>query len=651
MTLAELEQSYTISSEQFRMSRLQVFNWGTFNELHSIPISEKGFLFVGPSGSGKSTLLDALSALLIPPKSIDFNAAARETDRKGRDRNLVSYIRGAWSVQPDDESGVVATQFLRPSTTHSALALTYSNGAGKTVVLVQLFWLLGKDNKTTDVNRWYFIFERPFDLMEMKDFDLDIRKLKQNFQDTFIKEEFSAYCERFRHLLGIQSETALKLLGKTQSAKNMTDLNKFLRENMLDKPKTFDAAEQLVIEFTELKEAYTSVVTAREQVEVLQPAREDYQKLKDIQGKQLDLHELQTGMDGFKELCKIDLLNSRIATFQKDVQALETEEKIYKADFKDKETTLISLRRQHADLGGARIELLESEKSSLEKEREEKIRKTAVVEGACKKLGWPLINNQEDYSKTLSNARGEIENWQAWRKNIQDQQFAIAASKQEQEKQFADVANEVRALERQRSNIPFRMLELRSRIAEALNLDDADLPFVGELIEVRQEEAAWRGAVERVLHNFAISLLVEEDLYPEVSQFVNSTNLRGRLVYHRVDSNLSQISKKAPANSLFHKLNIQANSYTDWLETELKMRFDYACVDSIQEFRNSERAVTITGQIRHNRTRHEKNDRYEIDDSSQWVLGFDNREKLNLFKSRAQKLAKEINELDKKLDF
>jgi uncharacterized protein YPO0396 len=54
--------------EQFRMSRLQVFNWGTFDGLHNIPISEHGFLFVGRSGSGKTTLLDAIAALIVRPQ-------------------------------------------------------------------------------------------------------------------------------------------------------------------------------------------------------------------------------------------------------------------------------------------------------------------------------------------------------------------------------------------------------------------------------------------------------------------------------------------------------------------------------------------------------------------------------------------------------
>jgi len=48
------------AQEQFRMRRLQVYNWGTFSGIHEIPVSERGFLFVGPL------------ALANPPSSMPF---------------------------------------------------------------------------------------------------------------------------------------------------------------------------------------------------------------------------------------------------------------------------------------------------------------------------------------------------------------------------------------------------------------------------------------------------------------------------------------------------------------------------------------------------------------------------------------------------
>ena len=63
---------------QFLMRRLSVFNWGTFSKIHTLRFADDGSLLLGPSGAGKSTLLDAISAMIVPPKKVRFNAAAEE---------------------------------------------------------------------------------------------------------------------------------------------------------------------------------------------------------------------------------------------------------------------------------------------------------------------------------------------------------------------------------------------------------------------------------------------------------------------------------------------------------------------------------------------------------------------------------------------
>jgi len=636
-------------ADQFRMRRLQVFNWGTFSDLHDIPVAERGFLFVGPSGTGKTTLLDAISALLVPPRWVDFNAAAREASRTGRDRNLVSYVRGAWAEQKDDESGEIAMQYLRTGTTWSALALTCGNSQGRVVVLIQLFWLRGSSNGNTDVKRHYLIFEQPFDLREIKDFDLDVRKLKKSFPEAFAREDFQPYRERFCRLLGIESEQALRLLHKTQSAKNLGDLNTFLRDFMLDRPETFDAAERLVSEFAELNAAHQAVVTAREQVSTLAPARDGHGQLQNLILRQDRLKEVKAGVDGYKETCRLALLQERIAALRVELAGALADSQQRKATLDNQRAALDDLRRQHGELGGDRIERLEAEKAGFERSRDECLRKRAQVETGCRKLGWAAPETPHRFAEVAAQARQEVEIWQDQRANSQQQQFALVNQKAEKEKEFLAAAEEVKALRRQPSNIPAQVLAMRTAITRTLGLADAALPFVGELIEVDPREAAWRGAIERVLHGFALSLLVEERYYSAVSGYVNQAHLGGRLVYFRVGRVEEIAARPISANSTYHKLRIQAGTFAAWLEADLKHRFDYACVDSMQAFRNAERALTREGQVRHGKTRHEKNDRFRIDDRSQWVLGFDNREKLALFEKEAQRLADEVATLDRKI--
>lgn len=644
---------FDFAREQFRMSRLQVFNWGTFSGIHDIPISDRGFLFVGRSGAGKSTLLDAFSALLVPPRWLDFNAAAREADRTGRDRNLASYVRGAWAEQKDDESGEIATRYLRNGTTWSALALSYANGLGQKVALVQIFWLRGNTNGNTDVRRQHLIFERPFDLRELEEFGshLEVRRLKQQFPDAFVRDEFRPYCERFCRLLGIENEMALRLLHKTQSAKNLGDLNTFLRDFMLDKPETFAVADRLVNEFGELNAAHQAVVTARQQIETLAPAREQYQCRESLLAERLGLEELQLGLNSYRESLRKKLLGEQIEKLHIQKEGLDGEMLRLESALENRSAELRDLEQQHREAGGDQIEQWEAEKKNLEIQRGERLRKLSQAEAACQELGWLLPDSPKGFSELVGRARREMEEWQT-DDSQQEQLFRLNQEKTETEKACKEVGREVLALRRQPSNIPAHMLELRREIAIAIGVAETALPFVGELLQVKAEEAPWNGALERVLHGFSLSLLVDERHYTSLASHINRVNLGRRLVYYRTGAIEEQQAKPVSPNSLVLKLSVKPGAWSPWLLAELRRRFDYACVDSLQAFRSAERALTREGQVKHNKSRHEKDDRHSVDNRRDWVLGFDNREKLAIFErlhresqDKAEKLDKEIRAL------
>ena len=207
---------------------------------------------------------------------------------------------------------------------------------------------------------------------------------------------------------------------------------------------------------------------------------------------------------------------------------------------------------------------------------------------------------------------------------------------------------EVAALERQPSNIPGHMLAVRDKISRALGIPEEKLPFVGELLEVKQEEAAWQGAIERVLNAFSQSLLVDDRHYAEVSSYLNDTFLGARLVYYRVVSQVAA-QRTVGTNSLVKKLNFAHVPHADWVREELKVHFDYECAETVHAFRGASRAITKEGQIKHNATRHEKNDRVRVDDRSKWVLGFDNAAKLELFRRQAFEAVVEMERLKKEL--
>ncbi len=639
----------TPREEQFRMCRLQVFNWGTFSGLHVVPIAARGFLFVGRSGSGKTTLLDAMSALLVPPALVDFNAAAREAERSGRDRSLVSYVRGAWADQHDDSSGEVATQYLRKGSTWSALALTYGNTVGRTVTLVRLLWIRGNGSAAGDVRKHYVIAERDFNLATLEGFDMDLRRLKHHLADVHHHDSFSAYSERFRHLLGIHNEGALRLLHKTQSAKNLGDLNTFLRDFMLERPETFAVAERLVNEFAELDEAHKAVITAREQIDTLKPSRAAHAQLQKLEHTHGQLDDLLAGVDGYREQQRLALLDARLVELATLDQGLAGEETARRETLQRLEGERESLRARHREQGGARIEQLQAEYERFESDRDERLRRRATAETACRVLEWRIADNSPDFAAQLARAQQLLDAGQVASAEADQRMLESSLAKTQAEQALTAVRAEIRALESSPSNIPAHLQSLRDRLCEALGLANTALPFVGELIQVRADQAEWNGAIERVLHGFALSLLVDERHYAKVAAWVDETHLGGKLVYYRVRREVLPDAAAASPRSLVRKLELARHAHQDWLAAELARRFDYDCVDSVQALRQATRALTRQGQIKHGRSRHEKDDRHPIDDRRRWVLGFDNRDKLELYKREAMELAARVAAADKAL--
>ncbi|MGA0586912.1 ATP-binding protein [Dyella sp. KRB-257] len=638
----------TPREEQFRMRRLQVFNWGTFSGLHDVPIAERGFLFVGRSGSGKSTLLDAMSALLVPPALVDFNAAAREAERSGRDRSLVSYVRGAWADQHDEDSGEVATQYLRRGPVWSALALEYRNALGRCVTLVRLLWIRGNSSTAADVTKHFIVAERPFDLaVELEGFDLDLRRLKQRLADVHHHDSFNAYAERFRRLLGIGNDTALRLLHKTQSAKNLGDLNHFLRDFMLERPETFAVADRLVAEFAELDEAHKAVVTAREQIETLRPARAAHERLMAVRRERGELDELLAGMDGYRERQRLRLLDERLAELDTLDRGLEGEEGRCQQQLDQHQRDLGELQARHREQGGDRIEQLEREHDSVARERDTGVRHRGVADAACRQLGWQLADTPQGFAEQLARSRSLLDAGQDAAAHDDQRMLELGMHKRQAEDAFASARAEIAALEAHPSNIPAHLQALRRRLCAALGLADSALPFAGELIQVRADEQAWSGAIERLLHGFALSLLVDERHYARVAAWVDATHLGGKLVYHRIGAADALNASAPPPRSLRHKLELAPHAHQEWLHGELLRRYDYACVDSVQALQRSERAITAQGQIKHGRSRHEKDDRHAVGDRRHWVLGFDNRDKLALYQAEAAALAQQIAEADR----
>ena len=223
---------------------------------------------------------------------------------------------------------------------------------------------------------------------------------------------------------------------------------------------------------------------------------------------------------------------------------------------------------------------------------------------------------------------------------------------------------ELTSLRSRRSQIPKRNLDIRDRLLsapdlQALDLQESDLPFAGELLQVRSEEKAWEGAIERLLRSFGLCLLVPETHYKAVNAYVNKTDLRGRLVYYKVAQTAPNQSPNysEQANSADYmpgKVQVkQDDVFFEWLRSRLTKQFNYVCCGSLEQFQREQRAITSAGLIKHGQGRHEKDDSFRISQRSRYILGWDNADKIKALESELKEvnqqlsaLAKQVNQLD-----
>lgn len=122
----------------YRLQRLEVFNWGTFDKrVWRLSADGATALLTGDIGSGKSTLVDALSTLLLPANRIAYNKAAGADTRE---RTLRSYVEGHYKSERVEATGTSRPVGLRDQRHYSVILGVFANdGFDESITLAQVF--------------------------------------------------------------------------------------------------------------------------------------------------------------------------------------------------------------------------------------------------------------------------------------------------------------------------------------------------------------------------------------------------------------------------------------------------------------------------------------------------------------------------------
>ena len=411
--------------------------------------------------------------------------------------------------------------------------------------------------------------------------------------------------------------------------KSVGNLDRFVRQHMLQPFPVEPRIAALIEHFNDLHRAHEAVLKAKAQIESLVPLVADCEKHAALSAQVDALRSCREALRPWFARRKGTLLERRIETLHAELARVEERLAALREARDRLQSERDELKRAIAENGGDRIERIKAEVQRLNADAADRRRRAARYEEHARGAGLPPAADLDTFELNRAAITSSREQAESERASAQNAMTDAQADLRELRKQYDEVERELASLRQRRSNIPARMLVLRSSLCAELGLDDGELPFAGELLQVQQSEAAWEGAVERVLHNFGLSLLVSDSCYASVAQWVDRTHLGERLVYYRVRPQRARERAPLHPDSLVHKVGVRPDSqFYNWLDTELAHRFDYACCETMDQFRRETRAITKSGQTKYAGERHEKDDRHRLEDRSRYVLGWTNDAKI-----------------------
>jgi uncharacterized protein YPO0396 len=613
----------------FRLNRLEVYNWGTFHgRVWSLHPNGKNCLVTGDIGSGKSTLVDAITTLLVPAQRIAFNkAAGAET----RERSLRSYVLGHHRAERG-ENGIGAAKpvgLRDPNSFTVLLAVFHNGGFNQTITLACVLWLKDPHGQPA---RFYVGAERALSIAsDFADFDSDItklrRRLRQSGAQTF--DSFSEYSAWFRRRFGIENDQALDLFHQTVSMKSVGNLTDFVREHMLEPFDVEPRIETLISHFDDLDRAHTAVLRAKRQVELLEPLVADCDRHEELSNECEAMRSARESLASHFARLKLALLETRDAALALDLdrqqrRLSEIKESLTELRRHESETT-----REISQNGGDQIQILSSRIEHLAQERDRRRHKIAHYTLLVRGLGEPEAQDPAAFAAQQDRIAGLKTTAQAEETHLDNETARERVALENLWEQARLLTVEIESLKARRSNLPSIQIAIRDALCTALSLSPETLPFAGELLQVRSEESDWEGAAERALHDFGLSLLVPDAHYHAVADWVDHTHLRSRLIYFRIRNGRRDDYAPPHPESLIHKLAIlPESSFYEWIERELAHRFDITCCATQEQFRRESRAMTRAGQLKMPGERHEKDDRYHLNDRSRYILGWNNKAKI-----------------------
>ena len=653
--MAQFELINDESKNGFYLDFFQVYNWGIFDSnIYTMRCRKKSSLLTGLNGSGKTTLVDAFLSLIVPPRRRFYNQSAGAESKKERDE--ASYVLGTYGSRRDEEFISSTAKNLRSKDKCFSILLgcfVLGDDQGPVTLMQMRFF-----SQAGTLQRVYSITRKRLSIEDIQKEVQDLsphskwkKIMTEKFNTAFYGDNFSSYSEAFSQLAGLRSDRALYLFSQTVGLKGVGNLNEFIRTHMFEGQNTEAEFEGLVKHYEELSQIYNEIEKAQEQIRLLKEVLEAGKTFELCEKKDLELKEIKNSLQLWYLKTALALIEKRIIDLNQERLIIENkaaliEEEIKKVDF-DLDSVKSAIQKNSTS-----IRLTSVEHKIDINERELKIRREKIhdYERCAQVLSLETPQTEKKFNENLQ-LLPELKKELTKKENtLFNSILELNVLNKDTKNELTELTEELESLSKRNTNIPSQNIRIRDEICEGINCSQRELTFTGELLQVLKTESRWEGAIEKLLHHFALCLLVPENLYTKVNTYAAKNNLKGRLVYLKTDKK-PQLKNFTPQNnSLISKLEInRKHELSDWIESYVTDNFDYICTDDMEEFNHAAKAITSSGLIKA-KIRHEKDDRPQRSSTQSFVLGWDNIQKRRELSFRLDKLKTEIEKNTEKLN-
>jgi uncharacterized protein YPO0396 len=595
--------------QQWVAEDLQLVNWGGYDGgPHRVRFSPGATLLCGGSGSGKSTLMDAYIALMMP-HTTPFNGASNGAvvgRPRGLDqRNILSYGRGKIDESRTEDG--TKLEVLRGDGVDiwSAVSMTWVDHDGSRFTAIRAWYIPAAARMLEDTVRVRATVTGPFDLKTLETaaaLRLSDASIKAAGLDTLTTDrEFAA---RLHTVLGIGAagagSKAMSLLARIQAGQQITTVDDLYKRMVLEEPETLATADAVVTHFDGLEDTRNRMLTAQQQVRALEPIRAMRTRIEEAAERLRVIDEVGRFSDPdslatlWKASRRLDLLRDVEGELQSKKRAIDQSvlEKQALAESADLERDGLSDVLRSA--GGDRLETAHRELRNLES-RSTNVRKDRLrLDDATRILGVEVTSGKS-FAALIETAHKALSSSDA--KTTARGAFTSASTV------AALLRTEASALDRERrmaedrqDNIPGPLREARAQLAHAAGLTPDDVPFVGELIEVRTEFELWREAFNLALGGFATTILIDVAHLPSFRAAIESVRTPQRLRYEGVHTGLP-IVINGDNRTLSARLDFKNTPFTGSLQERLDRQFGFICVNQASELSSHKKALTINGQM------------------------------------------------------